>query len=160
MNLFDEPHTNLYKLFTDEFARALPRGSGIDDERVQRFGENLIPELERYYHPAINRNIDDLVNATCNEALIYITQYHKRVGITVNEYIRNNSHRYPYLIEINKEMCSCPASSAAVERWFSVQGGILSPKRKSEESEGCTKRLNPRLVHSRGTSQRHARKTE
>lgn len=129
MNLFDEPYTYMYKLFTDEFARALPRGSGIDDERVQRFGESLIPELERYYHRVINRNVDGLVNAACNEALMYVTQYHRRVGITVSEYIRNNSHRYPYLCEIYRDLCSCPASSAAVERSFSVQGCILSPRR-------------------------------
>lgn len=51
----------------------------------------------------INRNVVSLVNETCNKALIYITQYHRRVGITVNEYIRNNSHRHPYLTEIYKE---------------------------------------------------------
>ena len=69
------------------------------------------------------------INLAKSQAIRFMVERPFRYGITVPKYLRENSKLFPELIEVYEDLFSSPASTAAVERSFSVQGCFMVPRR-------------------------------
>ena len=127
--LFERPFTHLHQLFTDEYARSLPLGVSIEDPRVESFGNLVEEDLRHYYLTSGASSAYEVINRSTVEARRYLIRYQQRLGITTATYLSHHCNEFPNLKKIFADLSSQPASSASVERSFSVQGCFLLPRR-------------------------------
>lgn len=129
MDLFNTKYPALRQLYTDEFVKQLPYDWKMDDERVVVFKQLLFEEIERLCNPEKSEGLDAVVNRLQIEALCYLKLYRSRKGLTIEEFLELHEDKVKNIANKFQELFSLPASSAAVERSFSVQGCFLSPRR-------------------------------
>lgn len=131
LEMFGSETSNLRLLFTDEKARELEGHLTLDDEAVQAFGMLLLPELKSFFRQNHYQNWNRLANLAYSQALRFLVDYEAREGLTLDEYFRFTSSLYPELTIVYKQEYCSPASTASVERSFSVQGCYMQPRRSS-----------------------------
>lgn len=129
MQFFTEEYPALLQLFTDEFARTLPREVDMKDARVIYYKDQLFEEIEKLCNPNGIGELDEMVNKMQNEAIVFLKLHRKRRGITMDEFLNTHAEQVGLITSKLQELFSLPASSAAVERSFSVQGCFLQPRR-------------------------------
>ena len=107
-----------------------------EDPRVQEFCIQVGEEVEKRLIPVSNFYSRDEemkrvaeANSSRSEVLEYLMDYRKRIGVSVEEYMKLFSYKYPVLFPIYRELSCQVASSAAVQRSFSAHGRFLSPQR-------------------------------
>lgn len=59
----------------------------------------------------------------------------KRIPLRPLKYWKDNSHRFPYLSQIAKDIFGTPASSGSVERVFSTATDIMTSKRNRMKAD-------------------------
>lgn len=69
--------------------------------------------------------IDDAIQ----DFISYVTKNWKNEGLSCLSFWKTNEERWPALATLAKRLFSVPATSANVERMFSVSGHIFSSKR-------------------------------
>lgn len=129
MAFFTDEYPALLQLYTDEFARTLPREVDMSDERVICFKRQLFEEIERLCNPKGMGELDGLVNQMQKEAIVFLKLHRKRKGTTMDDFLELHRDEVGMIANKFQELFSLPASSAAVERAFSVQGCFLQPRR-------------------------------
>ena len=127
--IFTDEYPALLQLYTDEFARTLPREVDMSDERVICFKRQLFEEIERLCNPKGMDELDGLVNQMQKEAIAFLRLHRKRKGTTMDDSLELHRDEVGMIANKFQELFSLPASSAAVERAFSVQGCFLQPRR-------------------------------
>ena len=127
--LFERPFTHLHQLFTDEYTRSLPLGVSVEDPTVESFGNLVEEDLRHYYLTSGASSAYEVINRSTVEARRYLIRYQQRLGITTATYLSHHCNEFPNLKKIFADLSSQPASSASVERSFSVQGCFLLPRR-------------------------------
>ncbi len=88
--------------------------------RFQRYDEETSQAESK--SAIINNVITDYVN--------YVKSANLNKDKTVLDFWRENEHRWPILANISKKILGVPASSAKVERIFSIAGHVFSLKRR------------------------------
>ena len=84
---FTDEYPTLLSLFTDAFARTLPREVDIKDEQVICFKRSLFEEIERLCNPNGVDELDAVVNQMQKEALVFLKLHRKRRGTSLNEFL-------------------------------------------------------------------------
>ena len=137
-DLFKKVPTHLCELFYDQKLEEWNNTISESDPRIQQFCDQIGKEVESYLLPTANffereeqiKRIRD-ANRSRTEAISFLKDYKKRIGIHVGEYMKMYSTSYPILFPIFQDLFCQVASSAAVERSFSAHGRLLSPQRNS-----------------------------
>lgn len=127
--LFQQKQVKLQVLFSDKFFDDPLEEVKEDDERIQRFARALLPELGSIITGRTPQERQMKINLAKSQAIRFMVERPFRYGITVPKYLRENSKLFPELIEVYEDLFSSPASTAAVERSFSVQGCFMVPRR-------------------------------
>lgn len=152
--LFQRKDLKLQALFTDKFIEDPLEELREDDERVQRFARALVPELTSLVSGRTAEEKQRKVNQARSQAIRFMLERRFRYGVTVHRYLKENSKLFPELIEVYEDVFSCPASTAAVERSFSVQGCFMLPRRNRLQLETVRNmmvvRMNSLLVQKTG----------
>lgn len=87
---FTDEYPTLLGLFTDAFARTLPREVDMQDEQVICFKRLLFDEIERLCNPNSVYELDELdglVNQMQKEALVFLKLHRKRRGTSLNQFL-------------------------------------------------------------------------
>lgn len=155
MKLFELKFTKLRALFFDRLYKDPLEEIDADDERLQVFLKQLSPELEQFIFDSDKVSRQQRINRATSEAMNYVLTRRERMGISVFQYFKQNSKFYPELTQIFRDLCSMPASSASVERSFSVQGCFLQARRNNLDSANVSRmmliRMNCLLAEKNGT---------
>lgn len=142
-DLFKKIPSHLRELFYDE--RIEEWAAEIQDNDTTRIcwfcslvGDEVVKLLipvPGFFEKEKRKRIGD-ANRSRAEALLFIKDYKKRIGIHVKEYMKIYSTSFPVLSPLFDQLICQVASSAAVERSFSVHGRLLVPHRNrlGEES--------------------------
>lgn len=75
-----------------------------------------------------------IAEATCGMDCLE-SKKSKRVPLRPLKYWKDNSHRFPYLSQIAKDIFGTPASSGSVERVFSTATDIMTSKRNRMKAD-------------------------
>ena len=130
--LFKRTPKHLYSLFYDNLNLKVDMKTTLDPE-TQKFiylVKKDIRKLLTAKNPLVSINeINRLCNIADKDILTYLGDTDSRIGISVNQYFIFNSWKYQMLATIYRDQICQVASSAAVERSFSVQSLILQPRR-------------------------------
>lgn len=135
LELFRMKLSRLRQLFNDSLFNDPFEEVEEGDKRVQGFIRSLEPELSQFFTVGTPAQKQALVNRAKSQALLYLKERRMRIGTTAKEYMRENSSLFPELKRVYDDIFCCPASSAAVERAFSVQGCMMVPKRNGLKQE-------------------------
>ena len=119
------------------------------NEQVICFKRSLFEEIERLCNPNGVDELDAVVNRMQKEALVFLKLHRKRRGTTLNEFLDQYRDEVGLIAEKFQELFSLPASSAAVERAFSVQGCFLQPRRSNMSLKTVKNLGRPRTVVNR-----------
>ena len=156
--LFELKFTKLIALFFDRLYKDPLEEIDADDERLQVFLRQLTAELKQFIFDSDNARRCQRINKAKAEAMEYILQRRDRMGISVFQFFKQNSQFYQELTQIFRDICSMPASSASVERSFSVQGCFLQARRSNLDSATVSRmmliRMNCLLAEKNGTMSR------
>lgn len=74
-------------------------------------------------------NTCDASHISSNEVEKYLESQWERMEINLLEYWNPNQLKYPVIAIVAKQILGVPASSAAVERLFSIASKFFTPKR-------------------------------
>ena len=116
-------------LFNESIAKNLPSDEDARQREASAFVDTLKTELEEYCEKHKGGYNAVLRNQLMHEATLYVKDYDRRVGLSISEYLSTSSNNYKHLKLLYQDYTCKPATSAAVERSFSVQGCFLSPRK-------------------------------
>lgn len=133
--LFSESTHRIGLLFNESIAKNLPSDEDARQREASAFVETLKPDLEEYWIRYKGECSAEMRNRLVHEATLYVKDYNRRVGLTISEYLSTSSNNYKLLKDLYKDYACKPATSAAVERSFSVQGCFLSPRKMTQGLE-------------------------
>lgn len=106
--------------------------SPVEERVIQQFAQSLESETNRFfrdYSPAAKiKAVEDLYG----EAVEFAHQRDRRRYKPVSKYLQQHSTAFPTLYLVYQYLFCQPASSAAVERSFSVQGCFMLGRRNGK----------------------------
>ena len=106
--------------------------SPVEERVIQQFAQSLESETNRFfrdYSPAAKiKAVEDLYG----EAVEFVHQRDRRRYKPVSKYLQQHSTAFPTLYLVYQYLFCQPASSAAVERSFSVQGCLMLGRRNGK----------------------------
>jgi len=140
-DLFEIDYPMLRSLFSNDYTKIINGEDYCKNcKQVQDYAKTVYQDLLKYYECS-NLN-DKYFNANCcqTEVFLFIEKTYERVGISTMEYLERNSYDFGRLKGIYEDLMCRPASSAAVERSFSVQGLFMN-QRRSRMSDDMIRNL-------------------
>lgn len=130
-NMFGSLTPYLHQLFTDSKARSLPRDEGEQKKELQLFARSVREELKVYFQQRGDKDWLQKGTQGWKEVESFVSDFPERRSIHLSQYMELCSTIFPILSEVYQNEICCPASTAAVERSFSIQGYYMSCKRAS-----------------------------
>lgn len=119
----------IQQLFSDEKLKDTEQAQQERTRIQQDLASTVRDELKEYFNSRRDNHADQKAAQGWMEAFSFMEDYGNRRFLSLNDYMRLCSSRYPILAEIYSSEYSYPASTAAVERSFSVQGYIMTDRR-------------------------------
>ena len=123
--LFNDSPINLHKLFSSNC-------ESMEKSALQEFVDECTSEVMNNFISQDSRN-DAIQSQVCEEVIRFIRESARRVNSTISQYFLNQEfvgRGYQFLPKAYSVIQTQCASSAAVERSFSEQSLIQTPKRR------------------------------
>ena len=121
--------TPAIQLLCDEKMKSTGQTQQARTRIQQELASAVRDELREYFNSRRDSDADQKASQGWMEAYSFMQDYANRRFLSLHDYMRLCSSKYPILAGIYWSEYSYPASTAAVERSFSVQGYIMTDRR-------------------------------
>lgn len=119
----------IQQLFSDEKMKSVEQTQQERTRIQQELASAVRDELKEYFNSRRDSDADQKAAQGWMEAYSFMQDYGNRRFLSLHDYMCLCNSKFPILAGIYSSEYSYPASTAAVERSFSVQGYMMTDRR-------------------------------